>query len=175
MNRPTVHRERVRSRGFTLIELLVVIAIIAVLIALLLPAVQAAREAARRAQCVNNLKQIGLALHNYHSVHGTFPPGRINSHIAKMGNCWGAYAQLLPQIESQTVFNAFNFSVPPDTDYTTTISVANMTGITTFINTLICPSDSQPMLVVVGGGGFATHNYLLNVGSNYTVVQNPAA
>ena len=69
-----------RRRGFTLIELLVVIAIIAVLIALLLPAVQAAREAARRAQCVNNLKQIGLAMHNYHQVHDTFPmlgvPGR---------------------------------------------------------------------------------------------------
>ena len=63
------------SRGFTLIELLVVIAIIAVLIALLLPAVQAAREAARRAQCVNNMKQIGLAMHNYNSTYGTLPPG----------------------------------------------------------------------------------------------------
>jgi prepilin-type N-terminal cleavage/methylation domain-containing protein len=64
-----------RRGGFTLIELLVVIAIIAVLIALLLPAVQAAREAARRAQCVNNLKQIGLAMHNYHSTNDSFPPG----------------------------------------------------------------------------------------------------
>ena len=64
-----------RRRGFTLIELLVVIAIIAVLIALLLPAVQAAREAARRAQCINNLKQIGIALHNYHQVNDSFPPG----------------------------------------------------------------------------------------------------
>src|SRR5437764_10114288 len=83
--------------AFTLIELLVVIAIIAVLIALLLPAVQAAREAARRASCVNNLKQIGLALHNYESTNTVFPPGRINTYVAGNGHCWATYSQMLPQ------------------------------------------------------------------------------
>src|SRR5450755_1554821 len=112
-------------RGFTLIELLVVITIIAVLIALLLPAVQAAREAARRAQCVNNLKQIGLALHNYISAINVLPPGRVNSHITGMGNCWGAYAEILPQLDQQVLFNSFNFNLPPDTDPTTTLAAAN--------------------------------------------------
>jgi prepilin-type N-terminal cleavage/methylation domain-containing protein len=162
-------------RGFTLIELLVVIAIIAVLIALLLPAVQAAREAARRAQCVNNLKQIGLALHNYLDTHTVFPPGRINSHIAGAGNCWGMYAQLLPFFEQSQISNAFNFNLPPDTDPTTTASAANVTGFSTFLNFLICPSDSAPTLILVSNGYFATHNYNANTGSTYPVVQNPTA
>jgi prepilin-type N-terminal cleavage/methylation domain-containing protein len=162
-------------QGFTLIELLVVIAIIAILIALLLPAVQAAREAARRIQCTSNLKQIGLALHNYMSTHGVLPPGRINTHIAGRGNCWGTYAQILPQLEQQAIFNSFNFALPPDTDPTTTFSAGNTTGFESFLNVLICPTDSQPVLVTVSNGQFATHNYNVNAGSVYTVVQFPAA
>ena len=106
-------RER---RGFTLIELLVVIAIIAVLIALLLPAVQAAREAARRAQCSNNLKQIGLAMHNYHSSNDKFPQGMSQSAFAlnyaggySGWGEWSAQAEMLPYLEQAPVYSAINF------------------------------------------------------------------
>ena len=101
-----------KRRGFTLIELLVVIAIIAVLIALLLPAVQAAREAARRAQCVNNLKQIGIALHNYHESRGSFMHGYAV-------NIWGPLVMLLPNFEQQAVFNSINWSIAPNTSRAT--------------------------------------------------------
>ncbi len=137
---------RIQSRrGFTLIELLVVIAIIAVLIALLLPAVQAAREAARRAQCVNNLKQVCLALHNYHSATNSFPLG---ASLAPYNGAtsftdwsnWSAHAQMLAYLEGGTIYNACNFSVAPEwaRNYG---YMANSTATNTKVNAFICPSD----------------------------------
>jgi prepilin-type N-terminal cleavage/methylation domain-containing protein len=129
--------------GFTLIELLVVIAIIAVLIALLLPAVQSAREAARRAQCTNNLKQIGLAMHNYHSTHGTFPSGGTvaplysATYTAGWGT-WSAHALMLGFLEQTPVYNAANFSwavaTGPGWSINSTVSFS-------IINAFVCPSD----------------------------------
>ncbi|WZO96586.1 DUF1559 domain-containing protein [Isosphaeraceae bacterium EP7] len=131
-----------RRRGFTLIELLVVISIIAVLIALLLPAVQSAREAARRAQCINNLKQLGLAMHNYHDVVGSFAPGSI-ADTGWNGTWWNWMAFVLPQIEQTNVYNSINFS-------RNNISVAsndlalqdpNVTVWRSSISAFLCPSD----------------------------------
>jgi prepilin-type N-terminal cleavage/methylation domain-containing protein/prepilin-type processing-associated H-X9-DG protein len=132
--------DRPRS-GFTLIELLVVIAIIAVLIALLLPAVQAAREASRRAQCTNNLKQVGLALLNYEGNLRTFPPGYVSNYDAQgndTGPGWGWAAMLLPQFEQATTFSALNFSLAIE-------APSNLTGRLVLINSFLCPSDTvQP-------------------------------
>jgi prepilin-type N-terminal cleavage/methylation domain-containing protein/prepilin-type processing-associated H-X9-DG protein len=131
----------VRRRAFTLIELLVVISIIALLIALLLPAVQAGREAARRAQCVNNLKQIGLALQNYHSAIRTFPPGYVSNFDASgndTGPGWGWAAMILPQFEQKPLFDAINF-------VTSIEAPSSQTSRLTLISSFLCPSDSaQP-------------------------------
>jgi len=127
-----------KSRGFTLIELLVVIAIIAVLIALLLPAVQAAREAARRAQCVNNLKQIGLAVHNYISQQNVFPPFAENYSSVGYWQAWpmGWTATMLPQFEQGAMYNALNFIYGGWDAQNTTVTESA-------ISSLVCPSEDK--------------------------------
>src|SRR4051812_12895219 len=112
MQRPASQASR--SRAFTLIELLVVIAIIAILIALLLPAVQQAREAARRSQCKNNLKQFGLALHNYHDSYNCFPPASC-LRIGVTFEGWSAQARLLAFLDQANLQNLINYSAEFDT------------------------------------------------------------
>ncbi len=172
--------------GFTLIELLVVSAIIAVLIALLLPAVQAAREAARRAQCVNNLKQIGLAVANYESTNGCIVSGFLSSTVplglyavpgynpdpasGDNGPGWGWLALLLPYAEQGPLYNATNFLLP-------NWVAANGTVVLTQISVFLCPSanntsptcpmvDAKMNLLPVSNPYFSRANYQYNMGWN---------
>jgi prepilin-type N-terminal cleavage/methylation domain-containing protein/prepilin-type processing-associated H-X9-DG protein len=176
-----------RRRGFTLIELLVVIAIIAVLIALLLPAVQSAREAARRAQCTNNLKQIGLAIHNYISANETLPPSGSRHDYGRDGwplnpvnpnykrqNPWSMKARLLPFFEQTTAFNACNFDNDPQWSNGGSYDLSgwepsNLTSRAISIASFLCPSDSKPgNLNDYHNGPSASRqsNYPNNIGSN---------
>ena len=158
---------RTHRGGFTLIELLVVIAIIATLIALLLPAVQSAREAARRAQCSNNLKQIGLAMHNYAGVQDTLPPGW-------KGCCWGTWlVYVLPYLEQQAMYNSWNFAGnnlwQPYGLYDSPFRYggpANLTVTSTRVSSFCCPSDGGNGNLIGGASWPVTsQNYVVNFGN----------
>ncbi|WP_166827934.1 DUF1559 domain-containing protein [Thalassoroseus pseudoceratinae] len=142
-------------RGFTLIELLVVIAIIAILIALLLPAVQQAREAARRTQCKNNLKQIGIGLHNYHDTFEKFPVGTY-------GCCWGTWqVALLPQIEQGNLYDLYNHTNKYGAGQYRYGGSENTDVTTKRIPSLTCPSDQENTPI----GDITSHNYAANYGN----------
>jgi prepilin-type N-terminal cleavage/methylation domain-containing protein/prepilin-type processing-associated H-X9-DG protein len=155
-----------KKRGFTLVELLVVIAIIGILVALLLPAIQAAREAARRNQCVNNLKQLGIGMQNYHDTYKKLPAGNFSC-------CWGTWQMtILPFIEEQHLADIYQFSpkIYPgyltnyrydSEDPSTTPPVQNFQVSKTRIATLTCPTD-EPQL---RQNGVAQHNYVVNYGN----------
>jgi prepilin-type N-terminal cleavage/methylation domain-containing protein/prepilin-type processing-associated H-X9-DG protein len=162
-------------KGFTLIELLVVIAIIAVLVALLLPAVQQAREAARRSQCKNNLKQYGLALHNYHDVYGQFPIGSADWGVPGVG--W--HARVLPFMDQSPLYNMINWNFPGDVSWQNTSD-----GFTLFTHKVpyaLCPTDNRvgpdPMWTGSWGagqpnGGPTQTSYCGSIGSQYTPSAN---
>lgn len=158
-----------RRAGFTLIELLVVIAIIAILIALLLPAVQQAREAARRTQCRNNLKQLGLALHNYESSLQTFPPNLVpGGNFNYSGGNWGVLAFLSPYLDQTPIYNLMNLNAPTYAS-SPPYNIAdpnNALAASYMIPMFLCPSDFSRSLG--GGYGVATlgpANYCANQGS----------
>jgi prepilin-type N-terminal cleavage/methylation domain-containing protein len=157
-----------QRRGFTLIELLVVIAIIGILIALLLPAVQKAREAANRTQCLNNLKQLGLAMHSYHDSNGTFPRGCQWSSGVGSAPRLTFSIYLYPYLEQSAIYNAFNFN-PADSPLPWESTSNNPVLVGAFVKTWTCPSDSGANTVGNGGSDSAGHPFTWMTG-NYLAV-----
>jgi len=156
-------RTRIEIRGFTLIDLLVVIAIISVLIALLLPAVQSAREAARRIQCTNNLKQLGLGLHNYESIAGALPPRMVmtgSGSTITWTNGWSVHGRILPLMEQGAAFNSINFTFRYSVPENTTVSSLSLSS-------FLCPSElnTEPKLTTTARLG--VNNYGWNMGDWY--------
>ena len=141
-------------RAFTLIELLVVIAIIAVLIALLLPAVQQAREAARRTQCRNNLHQLGLALHNYHDTHSTFPFGVCVVGYSGAYHDWSWASMLLPFVDEAAIYNSCNFSLRAWES--NTLVPANKTSVMHALNQFLCPTSPNGLVYSTSWGGVSS-------------------
>ena len=154
-----------RMGGFTLIELLVVIAIIGILIALLLPAVQAAREAARMAQCTNNLKQIGLAMHSYEEVHGSLPYGSGSCCSRAIPEAWGGVwpIMILPYLEQQGIYDRF--------DLNKHMQDQTLTAQTSVVSTYICPSDAGESVIL--DGRYSPHNPPRALGLWYTASMGP--
>ncbi len=156
-------------RGFTLVELLVTISVIAILVGLLLPAVQQARESMRRTKCANHLKQLGLALHNYHNTHRSFPAGylsRVDTRGNDVGPGWGWASQLLPQLEQVSLYEKLNFELPIE-------SSANSELRLTLVPTYVCPSDVFHRVVLVSKRdslGNALAAICEVAGANYTGV-----
>jgi prepilin-type processing-associated H-X9-DG protein/prepilin-type N-terminal cleavage/methylation domain-containing protein len=148
-----------RRSAFTLVELLVVIAIIAVLIGLLLPAVQKVRAAAARMQCENNLKQIGLAMHDYHDSNGHFPAGRQRSYVSGLQLCFSVHSRLLPYLEQQNLYNTIDFTAAAD------VGAVNSAPRQVMVQVFLCPSDTHFPIQ----GNDAVHNYVMNVGTTYDV------
>jgi prepilin-type processing-associated H-X9-DG protein len=149
-----------------LVELLVVIAIIGLLAGMLLPAVQAARESARRGQCLNNLKQIGLAIQNHHDARGALPPGRNRTLVDGAGLCFSAYAYLLPYLEADHLYDTIDFAANPDAPPQPAIGQT--------ISFFLCPSDAGPVATQLQAGS-AVHNYPLCTGTTFPVSpRNPS-
>lgn len=166
-----MHATKRNDRGFTLVELLVVIAVIGLLIALLLPAVQAAREAGRRLGCVNNLKQLGAALHNYHAQHNILPFGvgfDDDKTVSTIGDVaarrYSAQSQFLPMLEQNPLFNAINFKVAPFAPYySARLGPAGELGIngtaaTAVVNVFLCPSDLDRLAPTWGHNNYRASN-----------------